>query len=100
MRGLWCDVDSWTQRETKASEAGPGEWLRKHAPIWQQVGWACFHLAENEKDTEFPFAFLATYAPTLSKRGRVQYQPLSKALQEYAGERNRRAFINRLSPVQ
>ena len=100
LRGLWCDVDSWARREIKASEAGPGEWLKKHAPIWQQVGRVCFHLAENKRDTEFPFAFLATYAPALSKRGRVQYQPLGKALQEYAGERNKQALINLLSPVQ
>jgi non-specific serine/threonine protein kinase len=29
----------------------------------------------------------------------VQYQPLGKALQEYAGERNKKALINLLSPV-
>ncbi len=63
------------------------------------MGRVCFHLAENKRDPDFPFAFLATYAPSLSKGGRVQYQPLSKALQEYAGERNKKALIKLLSPV-
>lgn len=100
LRDLWGDLDSWVRREIAASEAGLGGWLKRHAPIWQQVGRVCFHLAENKRDTEFPFAFLATYAPQLSKRGQVQYQPLGKALQEYAGEGSRRALINLLSPVQ
>ncbi|MCK4517053.1 MAG: hypothetical protein KAU31_17465, partial [Spirochaetaceae bacterium] len=67
LRDLWGDVDSWVRREIAASEASLGGWLKKHAPIWQQVGRVCFHLAENKRDTEFPFAFLATYAPRLSK---------------------------------
>ena len=100
LRGLWEKVDLWVQKEIEACEAGPGGWLKKHAPAWQQVGRVCFHLAENKRDPEFPFAFLATYAPTLSKRGQVQYQPLGKALQEYARESNRKALINLLSPVQ
>jgi SNF2 family DNA or RNA helicase len=35
----------------------------------------------------------------VSSGGRVQYQPLSKALQEHAGERNKKALISLLSPV-
>jgi non-specific serine/threonine protein kinase len=74
--------------------------MKKHAPIWQQVGRVCFHLAENKSDPKFPFAFLATYAPRLSRAGQVQYQPLGRALQEYAGQRNKKALISLLSPVQ
>ena len=45
------------------------------------------HLVEN-KDTEFPFAFLATYA---SKRedGSVQHMPLQYALTEYKEDREK-----------
>jgi non-specific serine/threonine protein kinase len=99
LRGLWGDLDSWVRSEISASGIGLGGWLKKHAAIWHQVGRVCFHLAENKHDPELPFAFLATYAPRLSKGGRVQYQPLGKALQEYAGERNKKALINLLSPV-
>ncbi len=98
-RDVWVDLDSWARKEIAASEDGLSGWLKKNAAIWQQVGRVCFHLAENKRDHKLPFAFLATYAPRLSRAGRVQYQPLGKALQEYAGERNKDALINLLSPV-
>ncbi len=99
LRDHWIDLDSWAREEIAASKDGLSGWLKKRAPLWRQVGRVCFHLAENKRDPEFPFAFLATYAPSLSKGGRVQYQPLGKALQEYAGARNKKALINLLSPV-
>ena len=67
--------------------------------MWHQVGRVCFHLAENKRDPEHPFAFLATYARGISGGARVHYQPLSQALKEYAGERNKKALIHLLSPV-
>jgi len=99
-RNLWVDLDAWARKQIATLGNGLGGWLKKHAAIWHQVGRVCFHLAENKRDPDLPFAFLATYAPRLSKGGRVQYQPLGKALQEYAGERNKQALINLLSPVQ
>ena len=99
LRDLWIDLDSWVRSQIAASENGLSGWLKKHAVIWHQIGRVCFHLAENKRDPEFPFAFMATYAPSLSKRGRVQYQPLGKALHEYAGEGNKEALINLLLPI-
>ncbi len=98
-RSLWLDLDSWVRKQIAASQDGLTGWLKKHAAIWRQVGRVCFHLAENKSEPEFPFAFLATYAPSLSRAGRVLYQPLGKALQEYAGKRNKKALINLLAPV-
>ncbi len=46
-----------------------------------------FHLVEN-KDEEFPFAFLATYA-TKGEEGRVKHVPLKYALTEYKNEREK-----------
>jgi hypothetical protein len=99
LRDLWTSLDSYARAKIAASPGGLNGWLKEQAPLWQPVGRGCFHLAENSRDPEFPFAFLATYAPSLSKGGRVQYQPLGKALQEYAGEQNKAALINLLSPV-
>ena len=99
LAGLWSDLNGWVIQQVQA--AGTlAEWLKQHAPMWQQVGRVCFHLAENKNDANFPFAFLATYAPRLSQGGRVQYQPLGKALQEYAGEKNHKALVQLLAPVQ
>lgn len=43
-----------------------------------------FHLAENKRNPERPFAFMATYASRLSVIGRVQHLPLERALNDYA----------------
>ncbi len=96
---FWSELGKWVGNEVSLSGDGLSSWLKKHAPLWHQVGRVCFHLAENKRDAEFPFAFLATYAPRMSQVGQIQYQPLNKALQEYAGERNKKALINLLSPV-
>ncbi len=46
-----------------------------------------FHLVEN-RNGEFPFAFLATYA-TKEENGRVRHVPLRYALTEYKNERDK-----------
>ncbi|MFW6158682.1 MAG: DEAD/DEAH box helicase [Planctomycetota bacterium] len=99
LRALWSEFDAWAREEVAEADGGLAGWIGTHAPSWHQVGRVCFHLAENKRDPDFPFAFLATYAPRLSKSGRVQYQPLGRALEEYAGERNRPALVKLLSPV-
>ena len=86
-------------REEVHRNAGLAGFLEARAPRWHQVGRVCFHLAENRRDPEHPFAFLATYAPQLAKSGKVQYQPLSQALTEYAGAKNKQGLIHLLSPV-
>ncbi len=96
---LWVELDSWVRSEIDSSKDSRARWLQIHAPMWRQVGRVCFHLAENGKDPEFPFAFLATYAPNISAGGRVQYRPLGQALREYAGARNRSALVGLLSPI-
>ena len=58
------------------------------------------HLAENKRDPDHPFAFLATYIPKLSAQGRVQHEPLGKALKEYAGAKNRPVLLSLLVPIQ
>jgi non-specific serine/threonine protein kinase len=58
------------------------------------------HLAENKRDQENPFAFLATYVSRLSAQGRPQHEPLGRALQQYAGAKNRQALLSLLVPLQ
>jgi len=96
---LWTELDEWTCAEAVRA-GGLEKFLSAHAPLWRQVGRVCFHLAENKKDPDFPFAFLATYAPRVSSSAGIRYQPLSRALQEFAGERNRKALIHLLTPVE
>jgi SNF2 family DNA or RNA helicase len=98
--GLWDELDVWFRNELKASKS-LAAFLQRRAPLWHQVGRVCLHLAENRRDPDYPFAFLATYAPsTIGNGKKIQYQPLSKALKQYAGEENKDALIKLLSPIQ
>lgn len=97
---IWTDLDAWVRREVSGHGAGLTGFLKERAALWHQVGRVCFHLAENRRDPDYPFAFLATYAPGLTAGARVQYQPLSKALREYAGAKDKKTLIKLLSPVQ
>jgi non-specific serine/threonine protein kinase len=96
---LWGDLDGLVRDEAAAYPA-LSEFLKAKSPLWHQVGRVCFHLAENRRDPDHPFAFLATYAPRLAGGGKVQYQPLSQALKEFAGDKNKQGLIHLLSPVQ
>ena len=96
---LWIYLDEYMLAEAEAA-GGLEALLKKRAPLWRQVGRVCFHLAENRKDPDYPFAFLATYAPRLSDSARLRYQPLFRALQELAGARNRPALTRLLQPIQ
>jgi len=98
---LWTELESWFRDELQGSSNSLSDFLQGRAPLWHQVGRVCFHLAENRQDPECPFAFLATYVPTnLGSAKKIQYQPLRKALQQYAGGKNRNALIKLLSPIQ
>ncbi len=98
-RDLWAELDLWIRGKIAESGQELSAWLESNAPTWRKVGRVCFHLAENKRDPDYPFAFLATYAPRLSRGGVVQYRPLGKALQEYAGEGNKKALLKLLEPV-
>ena len=99
---LWLETNAWFHAELRKSKQSLSGFLEQRAPQWHQVGRVCFHLAENRRDTEYPFAFLATYAPTQTKnvKKKTRYQPLSQALQQYAGGKNKRALVKLLSPIQ
>lgn len=47
-----------------------------------------FHLVESNREEDFPFAFLATYA-TKDNRERINHKPLQYALVEYQTEREK-----------
>ena len=95
----WTDLDALVGKEVQASGRGRQEYLRDCNPLWRMVGRVSFHLAENKRDPDHPFAFLATYSNRLSAQGRPQHLPLGRALQEYAGAKNHSALLSLLQPV-
>ncbi len=96
---LWNSLLDWC---AGAVDSGDGlqAFLAERAPKWRQVGRVCFNLAENKADPDRPFAFMATYVSGLGAAGRARHLPLGKALEQYAGAKNRPALINLLAPVQ
>ena len=97
---LWREIDALARLKSSEADGGVDAFLQTVNPVWRTVGRVTFHLAENKKNTERPFAFMATYASRLSELGRVQHQPLKRALEEYAGAKNREALLRLLDPIQ
>jgi hypothetical protein len=95
----WRDLDSLVRSEISEHPSGAAGCLRERNAPWRFVGRVTFHLAENKRDPDHPFAFLATFANGLTAQGKVKHEPLGRALQQYAGERNRQAMLNLLLPV-
>ncbi len=97
---LWHLMDAAFNAELAETKQSVQEFLKSRHPAWNLVGRVHFNLAENRKDEEAPFAFLATYTTRLSAQARAQHLPLGKALQEYAGAKNRARLLSLLTPVQ
>ena len=100
LAGLWRATDAACDVELAKAGLPVPAFLKMRNPAWNMVGRVHFNLAENRKDEEAPFAFMATYTTTLSAAGRVQHLPLGQALKEYAGAQNREGLLSLLMPVQ
>jgi non-specific serine/threonine protein kinase len=100
LANLWQGTDAAFDAELAQSKLTVQEFLNSRHPAWNLVGRVHFNLAENRKDDDAPFAFLATYTTRLSAEAKAQHLPLGKALQDYAGTRNRERLLSLLMPVQ
>jgi non-specific serine/threonine protein kinase len=97
---LWTDVDAAFRLELSQSKVSAQDFLKRKNPAWNLVGRVHFNLAENRKDEEAPFAFLATYTTRLSAHATAQHLPLGRALSEFAGAANKSRLLSLLLPVQ
>jgi non-specific serine/threonine protein kinase len=97
---LWSEMETALRAELAAHGGTVQSWLERKNAAWNLVGRVSFHLAENKRDPEAPFAFLATYTARLSAQGKAQHKPLGQALTEYAGAKNKAALLSLLLPVQ
>jgi non-specific serine/threonine protein kinase len=97
---VWADIGEALAAEARKRKTGIQGYLEAHDSLWNVVGRVCFHLAENKRDSDHPFAFIATYARQISKQAKLQYVPLGNALREYAGARNRKKLLALLAPLQ
>lgn len=100
LQSLWQDLDKAFGAELSESKCGVQDFLKRRNPAWNLVGRVHFNLAENRKDADAPFAFLATYTTRLSAQAKAQHLPLGQALREYAGTANKERLLSLLVPVQ
>ena len=100
LRALWREIGDAFAEEMSSARLSLQPFLKSLNPAWNLVGRVHFNLAENRKDEEAPFAFLATYTTRLSSQARAQHLPLGQALKEYAGASNQDKLLSLLLPVQ
>ncbi|HUE62851.1 MAG TPA: DEAD/DEAH box helicase [Rhizomicrobium sp.] len=97
---LWDEMERAFAASLTAAKIGLQAFLTTLNRAWNLVGRVHFNLAENRRDPDQPFAFMATYTTRLSAQAKVQHVPLGQALREYAGAANRDKLLSLLLPVQ
>ena len=100
MRMLWGKLGMAFAASLAASGTDLQGFLKALNPAWNLLGRVHFNLAENRRDHEYPFAFMATYTTRLSAQAKAQHVPLGQAMLEYAGLANRDKLLSLLTPVQ
>ena len=99
LEALWLETARAFEAELAASGDSLDGYLAAHDSRWRHVGRVHFNLAENRKDVELPFAFLATYVPGIAAHGALRHAPLGAALREYAGAGAKGELLRLLEPV-
>ena len=100
LRSIWIELRERAGAEAAKAPGGPAAYLRALNPFWHLLGRVTFHLAENKRNPERPFAFLATYTHRLSGQARVAHLPLAEALKTYAGAKDQPKLESLLEPVR
>lgn len=100
LRNLWHDLQQHSLEQAALHSDGAVAWLKQVNPHWNLLGKVTFHLAENKRSPDKPFAFLATCAHRMSARSKLQHLPLAEALKQYAGEKNQERLTALLEPVR
>ena len=80
---LWSTLNAQFQYEVSIYQGTVEDFIRTYSPDVHLVGRIYFHLVEN-KNQEYPFAFLATYSTQVDKQGKSKHLPLKHALTEYS----------------
>jgi non-specific serine/threonine protein kinase len=97
---LWNELNAAFRASLSAAGTDLQSFLKACNPAWTLVGRVHFNLAENRRDPDHPFAFMATYATRLSAQAKAQHLPLGQAMRDYRGSTNREKLLSLLAPVQ
>jgi non-specific serine/threonine protein kinase len=100
LQNLWRSIEDALRAALAESGLSLQDFLKNRDSRWRLVGRVHFNLAENRKDPDYPFAFIATYASSLAAHGGLRHLPLGQALREYAGAADKAKLLKLLEPVQ
>ena len=100
LQALWAEMRTAASTAFAAAKTDLQSFLKGLNPAWNLVGRVHFNLAENRRDPDYPFAFMATYTTQLSAQARAQHLPLGQALRDYAGAVNKSKLLSLLVPIQ
>ncbi len=100
LQDIWQELCEHAAVAAKAEPGGAAEWLRRVNPLAHLVGKVTFHLAENKRDTERPFAFLATFTHKVAANAKPQHRPLADALMRSVATGDQDQIDRLLEPVR
>jgi len=82
LESQWTRLNEAFSQAIQSYEGSVAAFIRAYSPDVHLVGRVFFHLVEN-RDDEYPFAFMATYTTRLNRQGKSKHLPLKHALAEY-----------------
>ena len=88
LESAWSKLNAAFSRGISAYKGTVADFIRSYSPDVHLVGRVFFHLVEN-KDDDYPFAFLATYSTRLNQQGKSKHVPLKFALKEYENQKDK-----------
>ncbi len=88
LESVWSGLNKRFSRIIKSYDGTVADFIKTYSPNVHLVGRVFFHLVENKND-DYPFAFLATYSTRLGKQGNSKHVPLKYALEEYGKDSNK-----------
>jgi len=88
LKTVWSRLNAAFSQAIQSYKGTVAEFIRTYSPEVHLVGRVFFHLVEN-KDDNYPFAFLATYSTRLNQQGKSKHLPLKYALKEYESDRDK-----------
>ena len=97
---LWAALDGAFATALAGSVGTVQDFLRALDPSWNLVGRVHFNLAENRRDPDLPFAFMATYTVRVAGQPQPRHLKLGEALREYAGDASQDRLLSLLVPVR
>ncbi len=94
LKVLWAGLGEIFSDQIRVYDGSVESFFHKQDSSIHLAGRVFFHLVEN-KNSDLPFAFMATYSAGMGKNGKPRHLPLKHAIQEYNDEQ----LLNLLATV-